>query len=255
MTKWQHSTIALPNNIKEALKQNQRGQVTHFNATATGVKFGVHNWTHGKKEQSNSYLSPENAVNAIAKKLTDFNDDNRPTGQQEFVVLMITRSSINAFIQDLESITQIMQEPVFKQSLAYAKASKNLNKTKMVKTSALSSPCFSQQADITPSFARTIQTVMRNATALANSATQQNLDNAINGLKALKKQQDKSNNEKVKALLSARCQLFSFVAKGELSQIATQLKQNLPSQGNPFTACLVFIGQDLTNIKGLINAN
>ncbi len=173
---------------------------------------------------------------------------------QQAVGLMIACLSIDEFIQKLEQVNNLLADSVFKQALSYAKSSKDLHKTRMIKTPVISSPCFSQQADITPSFARTIQGVMRNATALAQSGSQQDLGSAIDGLKKLKKQQDKKNSEKVKALLNANCELYAFSSSGTLSQLATELKQAIPQKGSPFTACILFIGQDLTNIRGLINA-
>lgn len=252
MKVWKLKKIALPPSVTDVLKENQRGRATPLNFSISGVKIGVHNWSHGLQEKSGKYLSPENAMNAYVLKFLDYNDSNRPQGEQDVIGLMITASHSDEFIAKIENIATLLPEPTFKQALDYAKASATIDQTKMIKTPAMASPAFAKEADITPQSARTLQSVLRNATAIATTSVANNINDVINALKQKKAERERENQQKTERLLSATAQAYAFIDRGELAEVAMNLKRNLPDAGNIFTACVMFIGKDLSNLKGMI---
>lgn len=250
---WAKKKIALPASVRQALADNQKGRATPLNFTLTGVKIGVHNWSHGVQEKSNKYLSPENAVKAFFSKLTDYNDTNRPSGTQDVICVMVASPTSDDFVQKISALAELLPEPTFKQALDYAKASATIEQTKMVKTTALASPAFAKEADITPQSARTLQGVMRNALATASATASSGMSDIINALKAKKVERDRKNNEKTDRLLSASAETYVFEMQAELTQVAMQLQNGVPDASNVFTAAVMFIGKDLTNLRGMIN--
>ncbi|OOF85487.1 hypothetical protein BKG93_04525 [Rodentibacter ratti] len=249
---WQQQKLKLSPQAKTILQNAQKGIISPFSLSVTGTKLGVHNWSHGIKEKSNHYLSPENAVKALAAKLVDYADPNRPKGVQDIVAIMVTNSNIDQFIADLEKVRELLPEPIFKQALDYAKSSKDLQTTKMIKTPTMANPAFSNGADITPGSARTMQGILRNATAAAVAAQTKDPMAAIEALKAAKAERDKQNNEKVEKMLNTVANIYAFSVSDLLEVAETKIKLNVPVASNIFTACVMFVGNDLTPIRGML---
>ena len=250
---WQQQKLKLSPQAKTTLQNVQKGIISPFSLSVSGTKLGVHNWSHGIKEKSNHYLSPENAVKALAAKLVDYADPNRPKGRQDVVAIMVTSPNIEQFIAELENVRELLPEPTFKQALDYAKSSKDLQTTKMVKTPTMANPSFCNNADITPGSARTMQSILRNATSAVVAAQTKDPMAAIEALKAAKKERDKQNNEKVEKMLNTSANVYAFSASDFLDIAEAQIKLNIPAAGNVFTACVMFIGADLTNIKEMLH--
>ena len=66
---WQKQKLKLSPQAKTTLQNAQKGIISPFSLSVSGTKLGVHNWSHGIKEKSNHYLSPENAVKALAIRI------------------------------------------------------------------------------------------------------------------------------------------------------------------------------------------
>lgn len=250
---WKKKNLKLASQAKHTLEQAQKGVVTSFSLSASGFKLGVHNWSHGIEEKSNRYLSPENAVNALAEKLVDYADPNRPKGRQEVVVIMVTTSDIQDFIDALEKVRVLLPEPTFKQALDYAKSSKDLQTTKMTKTPTMASPSFANGADITPGANRAMQSILRNAMSGAKAATAGDPMEKLTALLALKAQKAQANQAKVAEMLQTEVRIQAFVQADFLENIAAQIKLNVPPSSHVFTACVMYMGQDLSSIKEMLN--
>lgn len=250
---WQVYRLQHNNKVKQSLAANLRGEISPFSLSATGLKIGVHNWTHGIEEKSNKYLSPENAVKAFSKKFTDFADPNLPRGRQDVVVVMVTSTTIDGFIATLEKVALLLPEPTFKQAYDYAKSSKTLADTKMIQTPPISSPAFAKPADITPQSARELESIMRNVVAGAASAAGGDPSAVIAMLKEAKARRQAENQQKVEKMLNTQAEVYGFKVSGELSEIASQLNKNLPDAGHIFTACVCFIGATLSTIAEMLN--
>lgn len=250
---WKQQRLQHSPQARAALAANMRGEASPFNLSATGVKIGAHNWTHGIEERSNKYLSPENAVKVFVKKLTDYADPNLPKGEQDIVCVMVTAQEIDSFIATIENVAVLLPEPVFKQACDYAKSSKSLNDTKMVKTPQITSPAFAKEADITPQSSRMLQSIMRNSASAAQSGVAGDPLAKIEALKAVKARREAENQQKVEKLLNAQATVYGFSAHGEPAQIALELEKNLPNGTHIFTACVCFIGKDLNTIRGMLN--
>lgn len=251
MAGWQLKKITLPAAARKALEDNQKGIATPFTFSIRGQAIGIHNWTHGRRENSNKYLSPANAVSALAEKLTDAADVNRPKDDRDCVVLMVTSYNIGGFVEQLKQVSAILPDKTIKQALDYAEASKDLAQTKMIKTPRLASPCFSAPTDITPGPGRELNAVMRNA----QSANQQPGDpfEALAALKQRKADKAKKNTQKLTALLNAQAQIYALTARATLDEVALNLSANLPGDGNAFTVLLCYIGEDLSLLRGMLN--
>lgn len=248
---WRLATLQLNQDTKEKLKQIQSGKAKQVNLSAAGTKLGVHNWTHGSKTKDGRYLSPQNAIKAIADKFVDKSDTNRPAGSVDVVGIMITTQNIDDFIAQLEQAAVLLPDPVFKQSYDYAKSQKDLATTKMIKTPTVGYPAFSPGADITPQSAQTLNGIMRNANAVA-MAVRGDPSTLIKNLLQKKQQREAENKQKLDKLLSTKAQVYAFCETGELAQIALRLNSGAPSSEYIFTALIVYVGADLSNIRGMI---
>lgn len=248
---WQLKKLCLPAVAKQALVDNLEGRATPFSLSIRGIKIGMHNWTHGIEEKSNRYLSPVNAVKALQAKLADYQDANRPSSVCDVVILMLSSNNDVDFIAQLEDVAVLMPDPVFNQALDYAKAHKDLAQSKMVKTLPLSHPAFGKNADITPQSGRVLNSIMRNAQALNEQSSDPFA--VIEQLKAKKTEKQAEQQKQVKKLLSSAVNIQAFLAHGLLDEVALSLMDNLANAGHSFTALLCFIGDDLSQLRGMLN--
>lgn len=248
---WKKSILRFAPMTKTILAQNFKGVLTPANLTVSGQKIGLHNWTHGIKEPSGRYLSPENAIKAIAAKLTDYNDPNLPRGTVETVGIMITAQRIEGFIAEIEKAAVLLPDPVFKQALDYAKSQQHLESSKMVKTPTIGNPSFAQSVDITPQSARTMQSILRNAAATA-AATPSDPMMAITALKGKKAAKEAENAQKVNEMLNVTATIYRYTSTEPLEQAALELLTGAPDASHIFTALIVFIGADLANLRSMI---
>ncbi|KMK52030.1 hypothetical protein RO21_03145 [[Actinobacillus] muris] len=249
---WQKQTLQHSSQAREALEANLRGEQSPFDVSLTGLKIGVHNWSHGLETKSGRYLSPENANKAFITKMTDYADPNRPRGELDVVVIMVTAANIEQFIAQMENVMILLPEPAFKQAYDYAKSHQKLAETKMVKTPQIANPAFGQESDITPQSGRALQAIMRSTVANVMSGDP---FAAIDALLQQKARRQAENQQKVEKLLHTSAQVYAFQDRGVLDVIALNLQKNVPSANNVFTASVCFIGKDLSNLRGMLNGN
>lgn len=247
---WQRKTLRHSNQTRHALTQSLQGEAVAFDLNVKGSKMGVHNWTHGIETLSGRYLSPQNAVQALSAKFTDFADPNRPKGSVEVVVIMLTAPNGERFCEKLKSVKALLPEPCFKQAYDYANAAATLAYTKMVKTPQIAHPAFSVGGDITPQSGRTLNKAMQ---TLKPPTAGGDMFAKLAEMKRQKAQKQAEATAQIEEMLNASAEVYAFIARGELAQIAPQLLQNVPEQANTFTACLCLIGEDLTQIKEMLN--
>lgn len=251
MSGWALKNLALPQGAKKALEDSQKGVATPFSLSIQGQSIGVHNWTHGKQEKSNKYLSPVNAIAAIAAKLSDYRDENRPKTEQDCILMMISADNIGAFIAELEKVAVLMPDPVIKQALDYAKSSRDLETVKMIKTPQISHPSFGKLADITPQSARMLNSVMQNVqttTEITGDPFQ-----VLEQLKQRKAEKAQKNQEKITALLNTSAKIYAYKERGLLDAIALNIGANVPLASNGFCVLLCFVGDNLSQLESLLH--
>lgn len=244
---WQQKKLKVSEQVENALVNGQS-----LKLSVQGTKIGVHNWTHGIEEKSNRYLSPENAVKVFADKLLDYSDPNRPKNRQDIIAIMVTSSDIDEFILHLESVQVLLPEHCFQQALDYAKSSKSLADTKMIKTPTIASPAFANSADITPGSNRSLQSILRNVSSIAVSAQTGDPMIAIQNLMQLKQQREQQNQQKVQQIMTAQGAVYAFSVKDFLETAQAKIQLNIPPSSNIFTACVLYIGNDLSPIRGML---
>lgn len=246
---WKKATLALP---ASALEKMTGGSNAPFSLAVTGQKIAVHNWTHGKTEQSGRYLSPENAVKAVSAKFNDYADPHRPQGVVQAVVFLITSTSGEVFIQQLEAMGGILDYSEVKQALSYATASQRLEAEKMVKMPTIAFPSFATGADLTPSGGRALNNAVNASLEEAGGKMPADPFAVIAKLKAQKAEKAKARAEQAKKLTQSKAEVWAFVGDGLLDEIALTLFDNLPTSENVFSFMLAFVGEDLSGLKMLL---
>lgn len=238
---WQKHSLKLPTT-------NTRGGNASF--LLSGTKIAVHNWTHGKKEASGQFLSPENAVNAIAAKFSDYSDVHRPKGEVDAVLLLITSPHESEFIEQLDALSGVLDYSEVKQAAAYAKANQGLSVSKMVKPPTIQYPAFNANADLTPSIGRQMQAV-QNAQNLA-SLSGGDIFATLNQLKALKAEKAQQLAEKTAKLTAIKAEAFVCIEHGFLDVIAQNLQEGLPTSENIYSFLIAFVGENLQALRNMV---
>lgn len=210
-----------------------------------GFKIGLHNWTHGINTLNGRFLSPENAIKALSEIL-NHSDNGKPKGELDIVVLMVAKTTVEAFKKDVEQLSLILGESSLKQAFDYAKASENLAESKMIKVEGGSGSSFSRMADLTPKSGRMLQAMARKAESGGDPFK------AIEKLKQRKAQREAEKQQEMQRIKNAKATVYAFISRGELDEIAFKLSENIPESESIYTACLCYVGDNLSNLKELL---
>lgn len=247
---WHKQKLALP-----SVALNTLGGSAPFSLSAMGQKIAVHNWTHGKTEPSGRYLSPENAVKAVAAKFSDYADPNRPKGNVQVICLLITAATPEPFIAQLEQMANVLDYSEVKQALSYAKSYANLQVTKMVKTPVINSPAFGVASNLSTTLSRKMeQTVSQAVDSL--TATVGDPFAMLDQLKQVKKLREQARGEFLQNIAKiAPLDVWLFTASGQLDVIAQNLLQNVPTSENVYSLLLAFVSEDLSSMTKLFKGD
>ena len=69
----------------------------------------------------------------------------------------------------------------------------------------------------------------------------------------MKAEREQQNKKQVEELLKAEVRVWAFMANDLLEIAEAKMRINVPSAENVFTACLMYVGSDLSAIKGMLN--
>lgn len=209
--------------------------------SVSGFKIGLHNWTHGINTPNGRFLSPENAIKALSEILR-----HSENGEFYVVVFLIAKTTVSEFKREIEQLNLILGESSLKQAFDYAKASENLAESKMIKTEGGRNPSFAGVADLTPKSGRVLQAILRKGESGGDPFK------AIEKLKQRKAQKDAEKQQEIQRIKNAKATVYAFVSRGELDEIAFKLSENIPEAESIYTACICYIGDNLSNLKGLL---
>lgn len=209
----------------------------------------VHPWTFGAghQEESGNYLSPQNAVDYLVKKLTGV------TGENDILILMISETHNAAFMAALGQLTAIFPLPVFKQVERLAAAVADLATSKMqipTVTNSLPEPVALSVG--TCRSALSSQLIAQAQTAAAVASDNEGIKNALAELKSLRETVASEAAAALSDLQKASAAIWAFSAQGDINTALTALKTDIPQQSAIYTAAVMFVGEDLAPIKEMV---
>ncbi|WP_174634689.1 hypothetical protein [Yersinia thracica] len=209
----------------------------------------VHPWAFGvgQVEKSGSFLSPSNAINALASRLAGAD------GNQDVLVLLITAKTLAEFITLLTTAAKVFPIPALTQVQRRAKAALSLDTAKMqipARPGGLpASVPLSVATTRAASGAQALQKAIGDTAAGSSSA-------AIGtALAAFKQQRAALLGEAANSLAElqgASVPVWSLSVDGSTQTAIAEMKKDIPDSQAIFSLAIMFVGADLAPLRAMV---
>ncbi|MFK8259691.1 hypothetical protein ACFL9S_18120 [Erwinia sp. AnSW2-5] len=211
----------------------------------------AHPWVYGLGQQTpnGAYLSPVNAVTWLAGKLASMG------GDADMTVFMICGDSHDGFMQSLNLLTTVFPAPAFTQVARLAQSSAVLNTVKMqLPAKGINS--------LPPSLPLSVPTsrAALNAQRTAAAQAEASAGSSLEGLKAQLGQFAAEHASLLDSIsggledLKAKsAPAWVYTSRGDVATAAAELLKNIPQPSAIYTVAMMFVGEDLTALGGMIH--
>lgn len=210
----------------------------------------AHPWVYGlgQLNDSGGYLSPANALGYLAGKLATSG------GNGDVIVMMIAENTHDIFMTALKELATVFPAPAFTQVSRMAAAAAELSAVKMqlpVKVDALP-----VAAPLSVSTSRLAANAQRIAAAQLEAATGTNpaaLQSQVAGFVKERAAQLAALSGAMDELKQASAKVWAFNYTGNHTAAALELLKGFPQATAVHTAAMMFIGDSLSDLQGMIH--
>ncbi|EKN4770562.1 hypothetical protein [Yersinia enterocolitica] len=208
----------------------------------------LHPWSGnvGNVTPSGRYLSPTNAVAALAPYLSGV------SGQQEMVAMLICAPSLDAFLTLADQFADAFPLPEIRRMSRMARTQLSLATTRMQRPARASNglpPPTTLSVDTARHLARTAQ--IAQATQSGTGGINQ-LTAALNQFKQARAQALAAITQGSQSLQQHYCPVWAFCSTGDIQTARTDIQENIPHPEQVFSALALFIGPDLSALRGAL---
>jgi hypothetical protein len=232
-----------------------RGELQSLLSKGAVLSVSSYQFQVGNAVESGAYLNPQAAVKALAEKLRDLSDANRPTGQLNAVAVMLTASSLTSFATQLAQLTTVLNLPDWCQVARQAKAMSTNDVDKRHQPANIVQPRFKPTANITAATLNDYLSLQGAQIATLESLASDSA-NVIDKLSALASKRGQALSKmsaQINALKILSGSVYSFALSGTPKSIASQLTQAGAPNSHQFTIASVLLSAEpLPFFEGLL---
>ncbi|OUY74694.1 hypothetical protein BLL03_18820 [Klebsiella pneumoniae] len=209
-----------------------------------------HPWVYGlgQKTENGTYLSPANAVSYLAQQLADIGDIS------DVVIFLITGSSHDDFIQNLDGLVDVLPLPAMTQVKRLAQSAAELATERML----IPSPATASVAAVP--FSTSTTRAALNAQRIAEAQMQASSGFSMAGAKAALSGfiQERSNilSEVASGLESLKgksARAWAFTAQGDITTTLRTMVKDIPAASAVHCAAVMMVGENLAGIREMIH--
>nr|WP_282552919.1 hypothetical protein [Providencia stuartii] len=202
----------------------------------------------GQANSSGSYLSPTNAINHLADKLTN-------AGQVSALVLMVTGKSFAEFMQQLSAFSAVFPLPAFAQVERMARTAHTLATTKMQLPGKMIGGLPLPQS-LSTATSRMVSNAQLIEAAKVGANQTSGLDSMKSALSDFSKQKDnalKQMSDALNGLLGQSATVWAFAGTDDASVLADKMRKNIPEPDAIFTLATLFVGNEIHALTRMLN--
>lgn len=202
----------------------------------------------GQKNDTGCYLSPTNAINHIASKLTG-------AGIVSVLVLMVTGKTFAEFMLALSAFAAVFPLPVFSQVERMARTAETLATTKMQIPGKMAGDLPLPQALSTATSRMASNSQLIEAAKVAASKPS-GLDSMKSALSDFSKQKDnalKQMSDALNGLLGKSATVWAFSGTDDATILADKMRKNIPEPDAIFTLATLFVGNEIHALTRMLN--
>lgn len=202
----------------------------------------------GQTNDSGSYLSPVNAVNHIAAKLTG-------SGHISVLVLMVTGKTFAEFMLALSAFSAVFPLPVFSQVTRMARTAETLAITKMQLPGNMSGglPLPQSLSTSTSRMATNAQLIDAAKAAAGKPASPDSLKSALSDFGTLKDNALKQMGDALSGLLGKSAPVWAFSGTDDATVLADKMKKDIPEPDAVYTLATLFAGHEIDALTRMLN--
>ncbi|WP_426576728.1 hypothetical protein ACP179_20645 [Xenorhabdus stockiae] len=202
----------------------------------------------GQQTDSGSYLSPTNAIETLATKLTG-------AGHINSLILMVCAKTHAEFMQHLTQFSAVLPLPALAQVKRMAKTAESLATTKMQLPGKLGGGLPLPQPLSTATSRQAV-----NAQLIAKAKAQASTGSSIAGLKsqltaltAARQSALQHVTEAMNGLAGKSATVWAFSGTGNGAHVAEKLRKNIPEPDAVYTLAVLFAGDDLRPLERMLH--
>lgn len=210
----------------------------------------AHPWIYGlgQSAETGVYLSPQNAVNYLASKLSGQADS------ADVVVFMVSADTQPEFMNNLDAMASVFPVPAFTQVRRQAQAAAELAVTRMQIPAKVANGLPAAQL-LSVSTSRQALNAARIAAAKAEASAGASLAGMADALDSFRKARDTalaSINEALDGLKRKSADAWVFTGTGSLNTAATEMLRDIPAASSVYCVAVMFVGE-LDTLRTMIH--
>lgn len=210
----------------------------------------AHPWVYGlgQAAETGVYLSPQNAVNYLAGKLTGKADS------ADVVVFMVSADTQPEFMSNLDAMASVFPVPAFTQVRRQAQAAAELAVTRM-QIPAKAANVLPAAQPLSVSTSRQALNAARIAAAKAEASAGASLAGMADALASFSNARDSalaSINEALDGLKGKSADAWVFTGSGSLNTTATEMLRDIPAASSVYCVAVMFVGE-LDTLRTMIH--
>lgn len=230
---WHKSTLRIPPNL---------APVNCSTVAAHPWAFGV-----GQTEKSGSFLSPANAVNALASRLAGV-DNN-----QDVLILLISAKILAEFITLLTAAAEVFPIPALTQVQRRAKAALSLDVSKMqIPARPGGLPASAPLSVATTRLASGAQALQKAISDTAAGSSSETIGSALVAFKQQRAALLAEAKNSLEQLQGASVPLWSLSVEGNSQTAIAEMKKDIPDSQAIFSLAIMFVGADLAPLRAMV---
>lgn len=201
----------------------------------------AHPWIYGlgQAAETGVYLSPLNAINYLAGKLSG------QAGSADVVVFLVSADTQPEFMNSLDAMASVFPVPAFTQVRRQAQAAAELAITRMQIPAKAENALPAAQPLSVPTTRQAVNAA-RIAAAKAQAGAGASLAGLTDTLKNFNKARDSalaSINDALDGLKGKSADAWVFTGTGSLNTLATELQQGIPAASSVYCVAVMFVGE------------
>ncbi|HEI6705257.1 TPA: hypothetical protein SJ425_000074 [Yersinia enterocolitica] len=209
----------------------------------------AHPWAFGigQTEKSGSFLSPANAINALASRLAGV-DSN-----QDVLILLITAKTLAEFITLLTAAAAVFPIPALTQVQRRAKAALSLDASKMqIPARPGGLPASVPLSVATTRMASGAQALQKAISDTAAGSSSEAIGTALAAFKQQRAALLTDAKNSLEQLQGASVPIWAFSVEGNTQTAIAEMKKDIPDSQAIFSLALLFVGEDLAPLRAMV---
>lgn len=230
---WRKSLLRIPPNL---------APVNCSTVVAHPWAFGV-----GQTEKSGSFLSPANAINALAGRLAGASVD------QDVLILLITAKTLGEFITLLTAAGDVFPIPALTQVQRRAKAALSLEASKMqIPARPGGLPISAPLSVATTRLASGAQALQKAISDTAAGSSSEAIGSALTAFSQQRAALLAEAKNSLAQLQAASVPVWSLSVESNTQTAIAEMKKDIPDSQAIFSLAIMFVGDDLAPLRAMV---